>query len=192
MKNVKVPIKVALSLSSNDHNTVTTDTDLESMTDYESDSNNVGDDESCIIANQVQVAIELQMTIIDDALVRMDNLHENKDINSIVQIMEEHPSVISIQEMGCEMLVDLMSEKRDIPFELTYKDSQHIHNVVIDTIANHQDVSNIQRFGYDVIKRIAMIEGKEDDKKVSNEKTSCMSRVCSVFSCRRNWTIQLQ
>lgn len=165
-------------------NAVLTDEDITlSMSNFTS----VEDEQDDNFHGPMETVMKLKMAMIYVVLAKLDDRYEKEDLQSIVEIMEKHPSIASIQEKGCETSANLILPRKSNCYpELTYEDSLRLTNVLVETMTNHRNILNVQNFGYDVIKRLTALEGiKNNEKRFSNDNENCCMNVFRIFS-RRN------
>ena len=151
-----------------------------------SDFNDVDEDEN--FYGPVETATKLKIAMIYVVLAKLDDKHEKKDIRSIIEIIAEHPSIASIQEKGCEKLATLLvSKTRNVSSDFSYEESQRITNIMVEAMTNHQDLVNIQKFGYDVIRCLTMnqiSENQNDKVRSLHDMNCCMNIILRVLRKR--------
>jgi hypothetical protein len=156
--------------------------DADHITFSMSDFNDIDEGEN--FYGPIETASKLKIAMIYVVLSKLDDKYDKKDIKSVIEIIAEHPSIASIQEKGCEKLANLLvSKTRNVSSNFSYEESQRITNIMVEAMTNHQDIVNIQKFGYDVIKCLMnQISGNQNDKARSlHDMNCCMNIVLRLF-----------
>lgn len=192
MKNVTIGFESIIGTRLNKYMEYVENLELDAVLDSDNitlsmiDFNDVDEDEN--FYGPVETATKLKIAMIYVVLAKLDDKHKKKDIGSIIEIIAEHPSIASIQEKGCEKLANLLvSKTRNVSSDLSYEESQRITNIMVEAMTNHQDLVNIQKFGYDVIRCLTMnqISGNQNDKVRSlHDMNCCMNIVLRVLRKR--------